>query len=127
MTDEKKDKNKKEEGFYIKLSKTEKIQLQQNAKDANCTVSELIRRLAIYKNDISLINIDMKPIEKILTSSIRQSGNLNQLMRFLNMNGLNALGNYSEDDIQKILDETKKALMEIRKLVADIRKGELNI
>lgn len=115
---------KRERGYRIRLSDEELKILQRNAASQGYTVSELIRRTAIFGQKISPVVLDMEPIKKILFELQMQGGNLNQLAREANTFGVSkSLAESIEEEISK----SKKILDKLDQLADDIREGRLNL
>lgn len=108
----------------VRLSDEEYKLLQRNAVSQDCTMSELIRRTAIYGQKISPVVLDMKPIKKMLYELQMQGNNLNQLAREANTFGVSK--SLAESIEEEIL-ECKKTFNKLDQLVDDIREGRLNL
>lgn len=108
----------------VRLSDEEYKLLQRNAVSQDCTMSELIRRTAIYGQKISPVVLDMKPIKKMLYELQMQGNNLNQLAREANTFGVSkSLAKSIEEEISK----SEKMLDKLDQLLDDIREGRLNL
>lgn len=108
----------------VRLSDEEYKLLQRNAVSQDCTMSELIRRTAIYGQKISPVVLDMKPIKKMLYELQMQGNNLNQLARGANTFGVSkSLAKSIEEEILK----SEKMLDKLDQLLDDIREGRLNL
>lgn len=115
---------KREKRLWIRLNKEEFEQLQKNAISQGCTMSELIRRTAIYGNKMSAVTLDMEPIRRMLFEMQKQGNNLNQLAHEANTYGM------YQPLVQRINDELAKSKTtreELNKLLVDIREGRLVI
>ena len=103
----------------IRLSDAEFQQLQKNAQSQGCTMSELIRRTAIYGQKMSQVNLDMEPIRKMLYELQMQGNNLNQLAREANTFGISkSLAESIEEEVSK----SKKTRKRLNQLIQDIRE-----
>ena len=115
---------RKNKRLWIRLSDEEYKLLQRNAVSQDCTMSELIRRTAIYGQKISPVVLDMKPIKKMLYELQMQGNNLNQLAREANTFGVSkSLAKSIEEEISK----SEKMLDKLDQLLDDIREGRLNL
>lgn len=114
----------KNKAKLIRLSETELERLERNAKTHGCTASELIRRTAIYGQNLSPIIIDIEPIQKTYTELRKQGGNLNQLMRSINTLGLHR---HDPREVQNVIEKSSAVVEEIHDLILDIRDGKLNL
>lgn len=106
----------------IRLNDEEFKQLQKNAQSQGCTMSELIRRTAIYGQKMPQVNLDMEPIRKMLYELQMQGNNLNQLAREANTFGISkSLAESIEEEVSK----SKKTRKRLNQLIQDIREGRL--
>lgn len=115
---------KREKGYRLRLSDEELQALHKNAISQGYTMSELIRRTAIYGNKMSAVTLDMEPIRRMLFEMQKQGNNLNQLAYEANTYGM------SQPLVQRINDELAKSKTtreELNKLLVDIREGRLVI
>lgn len=113
---------RKNKRLWIRLSDEEYKLLQRNAVSQDCTMSELIRRTAIYGQKISPVVLDMKPIKKMLYELQMQGNNLNQLAREANTFGISkSLAESIEEEVSK----SKKTRKRLNQLIQDIREGRL--
>lgn len=108
----------------IRLSEAEFERLEYNAKTHGCTASELIRRTAIYGQNLSPIMIDMEVVQKTYTELRKQGGNLNQLMRSINTLGLHR---HDAREVQNVIEKTNAAAESVHALILDIRDGRLSL
>ena len=108
----------------IRLSDEEHERLQANAKTMGVSMSELIRRTAIYGHKMSPVILDMEPIRKILFEFQKQGNNLNQLAKQANRFGISE---GLEDEIRDELQNVKNLLGRTDELITDIREGRLNL
>lgn len=116
--------NAREHSVRIRLSHEEKRRLERNANTYGCTTSELIRRTAIYGQNLSPIVIDMEVLQKTYTELRKQGGNLNQLMRSINTLGLHR---HDPREVQDTIEKTSMAVEEVHDLILDIRDGKLSL
>lgn len=115
---------KREKRLWIRLTDEELERLQKNAASQGCTMSEIIRRTAIYGQKLSPVTLDMEPIKKMLYEMQMQGNNLNQLAREANTYGISkSLAESIEEEISK----SKKTRQRLNQLIRDIKEGRLNL
>ena len=73
----------------VMLTAPEKKAIEQRAAALGISVSELVRRSAIY-GKIESFNFDIAEVEKLHHELLKEGTNLNQLMYFVNAQGLPA-------------------------------------
>lgn len=80
---------KRDVSFHVMLTAPEKMAIEQRAAVLGVSVSELVRRSAIY-GKIESFNFDIAEVEKLHHELLKEGTNLNQLMYFVNAQGLPA-------------------------------------
>ena len=75
--------------FHVMLTASEKKEIEQRAEAIGVSVSELVRRSAIY-GKIESFYFDIAEVEKLHHELLKEGTNLNQLMYFVNAQGLPA-------------------------------------
>lgn len=75
--------------FQVMLTAPEKKAIEQRAAALGISASELVRRSAIY-GKIESFNFDIAEVEKLHHELLKEGTNLNQLMYFVNAQGLPA-------------------------------------
>lgn len=108
----------------IRLSDEEHERLKTNAETMGVSMSELIRRTAIYGQKMSPVTLDMEPIRKILYEFQKQGNNLNQLAKEANRFGM---ADRLAADIEEEIQRAKKTRKRLNQLMIDIREGRLNL
>lgn len=85
----------------VMLTAPEKKAIEQRAEALGISVSELVRRSAIY-GKIESFNFDIAEVEKLHHELLKEGTNLNQLMYFVNAQGLPA---YNEKAVFRTLEK----------------------
>ncbi len=78
---------KRDVSFHVMLTAPEKMAIEQRAAVLGVSVSELVRRSAIY-GKIESFNFNVAEAEKLHHELLKEGTNLNQLMYFVNAQGL---------------------------------------
>lgn len=97
---------KRDVSFHVMLTAPEKKAIEQRAEVLGVSVSELVRRSAIY-GKIESFNFDIAEVEKLYHELLKEGTNLNQLMYFVNAQGLPA---YNEKAVFRTLERFIKML-----------------
>lgn len=92
---------KRDVSFHVMLTAPEKMAIEQRAAVLGVSVSELVRRSAIY-GKIESFNFDIAEVEKLHHELLKEGTNLNQLMYFVNAQGLPA---YNEKAVFRTLEK----------------------
>lgn len=90
---------KRDVSFHVMLTAPEKKAIEQRAAVLGVSVSELVRRSAIY-GKIESFNFNVAEVEKLHHELLKEGTNLNQLMYFVNAQGLPA---YNEKAVFRTL------------------------
>ena len=102
--------------FQVMLTAPEKKAIEQRAAALGISASELVRRSAIY-GKIESFNFDIAEVEKLHHELLKEGTNLNQLMYFVNAQGLPA---YNEKAVfrtlEKVYQNARKVTLFIREL-----------
>lgn len=102
----------------LRLTAYEKAQLRVNAASAGLSVSEYIRKTAVYGVAPSPVIVDMKELTRCNFELRKQGVNLNQLMRTLNTYGITALDPIA---VAALLDRVNDAVDATTKIIRDVR------
>lgn len=113
---------KRSKRLWIRLTDEEYEHIQVNAKSQGCTMSELIRRTAVYGHKISPVTLDMEPVRKMLFELQKQGNNLNQLTKEANTFGVSRS---LAESIEEQMEKSKKTCKKLNQLIRDIREGRL--
>lgn len=79
------------EQIRIQLTASEKECIKERAQSLGCSMSDLVRRTAITGKVVKQNDFDVEAVRKVKHELLKQGTNLNQLMYFLNRNGIGAL------------------------------------
>lgn len=110
---------KRETAVLIRLSEREKEALKRKAANYGMTVSDYARTLLINSDDATIRVIDTEPLRKAAHELAKQGTNLNQLMRFLNTYGSNAL---DHEEAKAVLGKEVAVFSEIMEALAALRR-----
>lgn len=99
------DQKSRSEEIHIKVSPAEKKKIESNANSLSVTVSSYARRVLI-SGKVEKIDFDRGGAEKIYHELLKQGTNLNQLMHFINANGLPS---YNEIAVFRTVDHVTKS------------------
>lgn len=119
---------KRSKVIYVKVTDGEHEAIRKQADALGTTVSAYARRVMLT-GKIEMIDCDMSQVAKIYRELYRECTNLNQLMHFVNAQGLPA---YNEKSVfrtlEKVYQNARKVTLFIRELEQRyfIDGGELN-
>lgn len=119
---------KRSKVIYVKVTDGEHEAIRKQADALGTTVSAYARRVMLT-GKIEMIDCDMSQVAKIYRELYREGTNLNQLMHFVNAQGLPA---YNEKSVfrtlEKVYQNARKVTLFIRELEQRyfIDGGELN-
>ncbi|QGM91988.1 hypothetical protein GIR35_12330 [Enterococcus faecalis] len=82
------------------------------------SVTKYIREMLIHARDKPTPTIDITALLSIDHELKKQGANLNQLMYFLNANGLKG---YNEAEVKRVLGLKGKAYLEVANVIGDLR------
>lgn len=105
--------------FQVMLTATEKKAIEQRAAALGISASELVRRSAIY-GKIESFNFDIAEVEKLHHELLKEGTNLNQLMYFVNAQGLPA---YNEKAVFRTLEKRLSKCSKGRPVHREIREA----
>lgn len=87
--------------IHVRVSPEEKKKIESNADSLDMTVSSYARRV-LLKGNVEKIDVDRASIDKIYHELLKEGTNLNQLMYFVNAQGLPA---YNEKAVFRTLEK----------------------
>ena len=87
--------------IHVRVSPEEKKKIESNADSLGVTVSSYARRV-LLKGNVEKIDVDRASIDKIYHELLKEGTNLNQLMYFVNAQGLPA---YNEKAVFRTLEK----------------------
>lgn len=100
------------------LTAPEKKAIEQRAAVLGISVSELVRRGAIY-GKIESFNFDIAEVEKLHHELLKEGTNLNQLMYFVNTQGLPA---YNEKAVFRTLEKVYQNARKVDRFIEELEK-----
>lgn len=104
--------------FQVMLTAPEKKAIGQRAEALGISASELVRRSAIY-GKIESFNFDIAEVEKLHHELLKEGTNLNQLMYFVNAQGLPA---YNEKAVFRTLEKVYQNARKVDRLIEELEK-----
>lgn len=104
--------------FQVMLTIPEKKAIEQRAEALGISASELIRRSAIY-GKIESFNFDIAEVEKLHHELLKEGTNLNQLMYFVNAQGLPA---YNEKAVFRTLEKVYQNARKVDRFIEELEK-----
>lgn len=104
--------------FHVMLTAPEKKAIEQRAAVLGVSVSELVRRSAIY-GKIESFNFDIAEVEKLHHELLKEGTNLNQLMYFVNAQGLPA---YNEKAVFRTLEKVYQNARKVDRFIEELEK-----
>lgn len=102
----------------VMLTAPEKKAIEQRAAALGISVSELVRRSAIY-GKIESFNFDIAEVEKLHHELLKEGTNLNQLMYFVNAQGLPA---YNEKAVFRTLEKVYQNARKVDRFIEELEK-----
>lgn len=109
---------KRDVSFHVMLTAPEKKAIEQRAAALGISVSELVRRSAIY-GKIESFNFDIAEVEKLHHELLKEGTNLNQLMYFVNAQGLPA---YNEKAVFRTLEKVYQNARKVDRFIEELEK-----
>ena len=97
--------------IQVQVTDSEKLALRERAESLGCSMSDLVRRSAIQGKVVQQNEIDIEAVRRMTHELLKQGTNLNQLMYFLNANGIAAF-DPAENPLSKASAETSEAVEE---------------
>lgn len=109
---------KRDVSFHVMLTAPEKKAIEQRAAALGISASELVRRSAIY-GKIESFNFDIAEVEKLHHELLKEGTNLNQLMYFVNAQGLPA---YNEKAVFRTLEKVYQNARKVDRFIEELEK-----
>ncbi len=97
----------------------EKELLRSHAYANGMSVSEWIRARCVYASDTVMPVIDSSPLSKTLWELNKHGVNLNQLMKFLHVHGLEG---YTASDVRQVLAEERVVFARVTEMLRAIHR-----
>lgn len=109
----------KETAILVRLTNQEKDLLQRKARDSGMNVSEYIRKSLIHSGNCEIRVVDISPLNEVLYELMKQGGNLNQFMKFLNTYGVSV---FDSNRAEQVMTEQESVLVHVMDALAALRK-----
>ena len=109
---------KRDVSFHVMLTAPEKMAIEQRAAVLGVSVSELVRRSAIY-GKIESFNFNVAEAEKLYHELLKEGTNLNQLMYFVNAQGLPT---YNEKAVFRTLEKVYQNARKVDRFIEELEK-----
>lgn len=109
---------KRDVSFHVMLTAPEKKAIEQRAAALGISASELVRCSAIY-GKIESFNFDIAEVEKLHHELLKEGANLNQLMYFVNAQGLPA---YNEKVVFRTLEKVYQNARKVDRFIEKLEK-----
>lgn len=106
--------------IQVQLTPDEKRALKERAESLGCSMSDLVRRSAIQGEVVKQNDLNITAINKIRHELRKQGTNLNQLMYFINANGLAA---YDSEEVQETARCVRHAVQRASSLIEELEEG----
>lgn len=104
--------------IHIRVSPEEKKKIESNAESLDMTVSSYARRV-LLKGKVEKIDVDRASIDKIYHELLKEGTNLNQLMYFVNAQGLPA---YNEKAVFRTLEKVYQVGRKLDRFIDELEK-----
>lgn len=102
----------------FRVTEDEYKALCEKAKRHGMSVAKYIREMLIHASDKPTPTIDVTPLLSIDHELKKQGTNLNQLMYFLNANGIK---DYNETEVRRVLGLKGEAYLKVANAIGDLR------
>lgn len=113
------DKDRRTTYIHVQLTPDEKQSLRLRAKSLGCSMSDLVRRSAIEGKIIKQNEINITEVRRVYYELRKHGTNLNQLMYFINLNGMAAYDDGRE--VMEVLQLVRSATNEAMAVLEDLR------
>ena len=104
--------------IHVRVSPEEKTKIESNADSLDMTVSAYARRV-LLKGNVEKIDVDRASIDKIYHELLKEGTNLNQLMYFVNAQGLLA---YNEKAVFRTLEKVYQVGRKLDRFIDEFEK-----
>lgn len=112
------DQTSRTDDIHVRVSPEEKKKIESNADSLDMTVSSYARRV-LLKGNVKKIDVDRASIDKIYHELLKEGTNLNQLMYFVNAQGLPA---YNEKAVFRTLEKVYQVGRKLDRFIDDLEK-----
>ncbi len=112
------DQTSRTDDIHVRVSPEEKKKIESNADSLDMTVSSYARRV-LLKGNVEKIDLDRVSIDKIYHELLKEGTNLNQLMYFVNAQGLPA---YNEKAVFRTLEKVYQVGRKLDRFIDELEK-----
>lgn len=112
------DQTSRTDDIHVRVSPEEKKKIESNADSLDMTVSSYARRV-LLKGNVEKIDLDLASIDKIYHELLKEGTNLNQLMYFVNAQGLPA---YNEKAVFRTLEKVYQVGRKLDRFIDELEK-----
>lgn len=112
------DQKSRTDDIHVRVSPEEKRKIESNADSLDMTVSAYARRV-LLKGHVEKIDADRASIDKIYHELLKEGTNLNQLMYFVNAQGLPA---YNEKAVFRTLEKVYQVGRKLDRFIDELEK-----
>ena len=99
--------------IQVQVTDSEKLALRERAESLGCSMSDLVRRSAIQGKVVQQNEIGIEAVRRMTHELLKQGTNLNQLMYFLNANGIAA---FDPAEVQQVIWNVRDAVRKATEL-----------
>lgn len=110
----------RDDSIRVQVSTDEKRALKERAESLGCSMSDLVRRSAIQGEVVKQNDLSIEAINKIRHELRKQGTNLNQLMYFINANGMAA---YDSEEVKETARCVRDGVRQTSRLIEELEKG----
>lgn len=114
------DKDKRSRRIQVQVTPDEKRSLRLRADSLGCSVSDLVRRSAIEGKVVKQNEINIEEVRRVYHELMKQGTNLNQLMYFLNANGI---GGFDRKEVEQTLHRVRKTARDAEEVLSAIKSS----
>ena len=104
--------------IQVQLTDNEKYALKERADSLGCSMSDLVRRSAIQGKVVQQSEIDIEAVKAMTHELLKQGTNLNQLMYFLNSNGIAA---FDPSEVLQVIWNVRDAVRKTMELTEKLK------
>lgn len=112
---------KRTEYVHVQLTIGEKQALRLRADSLGCSMSDLVRRSAIEGKVVTQNEINIAEVRRVYHELMKQGTNLNQLMYFINANGMAAYGD--GDEVREVLQRVRTAANDAMQVLEELKNN----
>lgn len=111
-------KETRSDSIRVQVTAEEKRALKERADSLGCSMSDLVRRSAIQGKVVQQNEIDIEAVRRMTHELLKQGTNLNQLMYFLNSNGIAA---FDPAEVLQVIWNVRDAVRKTMELTEELK------